>query len=132
VTCCGVSCGLVAKVLKRILRDPRPATALALRKHDPGMPSTHAACTFFFAVHLALQLSMLRGGFADARAAAVAAGLGAAAVGNACHRVQMGAHTAAQVIAGAALGVASAAAWHAAVHPRILAAWGEVRSPFWG
>ena len=48
--------GLLSKILKRILRRPRPSGAPLA---DPGMPSSHAMSLFYFATYLLLALTQL-------------------------------------------------------------------------
>ena len=110
---------LAVKALKRLLAQPRPAASP--EQGDYGMPSSHAASLFFFA--LALPDSTL----ADAasapasRAVATTATMGplrtcfaAVAAVLSLHRVHGKYHTTMQVLAGSAWGAACAAAWNMA------------------
>lgn len=96
----------LAKILKRLLRVPRPEGS---GKHDAGMPSSHAASLVYLARAAGRAVT-------GAGATALAAGAALACA----WRVRCGYHTAAQVFAGSVQGVAVEAAWYAVVTPRVL------------
>lgn len=96
--------------LKRALKQPRPPSQLRHGPTDYGMPSAHAQFCFFFAAYVALWARRhWRVGAAWRAAAVGAAAVGAAAVTYS--RVYLRYHSVPQVCAGAAVGVASGAAW---------------------
>lgn len=98
------------KVLKRAINQSRPEGA---RKVDPGMPSSHAQSLGFLSAYLALELAAAAssgsgggGGWGVAAAAALVGGVFLSSL-----RVVLDFHTPAQVVAGHAMGAASAGAW---------------------
>ena len=96
------------KAIKRAINAPRPDGAY---KADPGMPSSHAQSLAFLASYTAA--ANLEGqGFSPA-AWTQAGGLLALAAFLTWLRVATGLHTVEQVGAGFALGLGSAALWHA-------------------
>ena len=99
--CAAVANALVCKVLKALLRQPRPASSP--HHGDNGMPSSHAASLFFFSAG---------GGFAPGGSWRCAM-LHVIAAALALHRVRSGHHYLAQVAVGAALGAASGLLWRA-------------------
>ena len=48
--------GILSKILKKMLRMPRPTGAPLA---DPGMPSSHAQSLFFFAVYIAFSIGQM-------------------------------------------------------------------------
>ena len=121
--------------LKTLLCQPRPAATCATLGicHKHGMPSSHAQVMAFVAVTCLLldRRRQQSGAKPQQRATRVIEAVellllaaAAAAVGYA--RVYLGYHSAAQVVAGAALGAAAAWAWFVltvAVGPPLLFPW---------
>lgn len=103
--------GVLSKVLKRLLNQKRPDTAT---QTDPGMPSSHAQSLFFLGTYAMLALG---GGTPPSWlpvSVPAAQGLLLAYITTASlWRVLVGFHTTAQVAVGAAVGTATARAWHA-------------------
>ena len=108
---------LLAKVLKRIWNESRPAGA---RLKDPGMPSSHAQSLFFFASYLAVAATTAPG--PEPWQLAGGAGLLPLAYALAWQRVRAGLHTPAQVAVGGAIGSATGAAWCLRAQPALVAA----------
>lgn len=103
---------LLKPLLARPRPPPHPAALHPLASH--GMPSDHAQQAAFLAAYCALLLAAAHPRRAAARPAERAAGLAACAAyaaATAASRVFARAHSPDQVLAGAALGAASAAAW---------------------
>lgn len=100
--------GAASKLLKRLLRMPRPAGA---RQSDYGMPSSHATLLMFLARGFA-RLMLPKLGWAGPLPTAASMLLPFCV---AMLRWLSGEHTAAQVGVGAALGLVSAELWHAHV-----------------
>jgi len=115
---------VAAKVLKRVINQPRPSGSEGQGLPDPGMPSSHAHMLFFltaYAAHLEWgagsaarggALSSVLGGDSGALMSLAAPALAlTVAVGSCAHRVRTGKHTMAQVCVGAATGAAGGLAW---------------------
>ncbi|PWN45725.1 PAP2-domain-containing protein [Ceraceosorus guamensis] len=98
--------GWVAKLLKKVIKQPRPQGSAVTKTH--GMPSTHSSTMTFMCLYLALALPK------DYFPLQVGVILIAPTV--MWSRVQLGLHTPAQTLAGAALGTVSALSlsvlWH--------------------
>jgi len=95
---------LNCKLLKTLINEARPVGA---RKADPGMPSSHAQSLAFLSSYAALELAAL--GTAGPSALAVLTLTAGAFLS--WLRVALGFHTTAQVLAGHALGTATATFW---------------------
>ncbi|KAI8354199.1 phosphatidic acid phosphatase type 2/haloperoxidase [Blakeslea trispora] len=101
-TCCAILATLIAKVLKHLIKQPRPSTSV--KKVSYGMPSSHSTAISFFTAylqcvvwatpHFMTQIMMI-----------VFHCFSLAVIWS---RVRLGHHTAAQVMAGTALGIACA------------------------
>ncbi|KAJ2772598.1 hypothetical protein IWQ57_001694 [Coemansia nantahalensis] len=112
--CC---CAVVAKALKRILRQERPPGTNGCRQRKSyGMPSSHSASVIYFATLLSVLLADVFGTYVSVATAALAA----TGVAAALYRVKSGHHTVAQVAAGGCLGWAFALAWWACRRPVLL------------
>ena len=117
---------LIAKVLKRFIRQPRPELSV---KKTYGMPSTHSSSIAFFGVYLSLCIARLkphprflpnllsrRGDsedFAPLVRGILTAGVLYGAISVMWSRVRLTYHTSAQVVAGASVGgiIALACFW---------------------
>lgn len=92
--------GILSKVLKRIIREPRPVGS---RKKGYGMPSSHACSLFFFSAALLAN--------ARARSHVISPLVGIVAliysVVASSYRVSSRLHTAAQTVVGALVGTTS-------------------------
>ncbi len=130
-----VATEVLARSLKHLLRQPRPVDRCqALGVCDShGMPSSHASC-MAFAAGLRLLHVLLPGKAGSKQraagdavvalarrlwAAAEVLALGALAALVALSRVHLGYHSTEQVLAGAALGLALAVAWHMRLAPAL-------------
>jgi dolichyldiphosphatase len=104
---------LVARILKRILNQARPAAnCIQLDTcNEPGMPSSHTACMAFAAALRICNWTPPLSAFDAALAVVECCGLMALAVITAVSRVYLGYHTVPQVLAGAALGAVFGLAW---------------------
>lgn len=98
---------VVAKVLKRIIREPRPDGAA---KSDPGMPSSHATALSFLSVAALLNILAHDGPHPTVRLAAAAAAVAASALASRW-RVSAGYHSAPQVLVGWLVGCINAVIW---------------------
>ncbi|KAJ7709923.1 hypothetical protein B0H17DRAFT_244735 [Mycena rosella] len=110
-----LACSLSVKVLKRGIRQPRPA--LRQTKKTYGMPSTHAASISFYAtfiplacIYLPLHPSVPAGAMARVLVPAVTIPWAVLIV---LSRVWLGHHNWAQVAVGCAYGVGFAGVWFA-------------------
>ncbi|KDQ63325.1 hypothetical protein JAAARDRAFT_53549 [Jaapia argillacea MUCL 33604] len=54
-----VLCSLTAKLLKRVVRQPRPLSRPEKKKASYGMPSTHSATISFYATYVTLACAYL-------------------------------------------------------------------------
>jgi len=95
--CAAIANAVVVKVLKKLLRQPRPPHSP--HHGDSGMPSSHAASLFFFSSG---------GEFAEGSQLLL---LHMTVAALALHRVRSGHHFVSQVVAGAALGGANGTLW---------------------
>ncbi|CAG8549479.1 10549_t:CDS:2 [Paraglomus occultum] len=105
-----VTTSIIVRILKRIIRQPRPKTALKPRT-TYGMPSTHSASTMYFAVYTSLYLASSVPTLTVFRTLFITILLGVALF-IVWSRVELGHHTGAQVIAGTIAGCVCAAACH--------------------
>lgn len=96
----GLANSLSAKLLKRVIRQPRPTDS----KSDSGMPSSHATSLSF------LSLAAWHGRFTGAYGLLGFVGVVLAVVGS-CARVRVGYHSWGQVAAGWMLGCFNALVW---------------------
>ncbi|KAL1408921.1 hypothetical protein Q8F55_005735 [Vanrija albida] len=104
-----VASTLMAKVAKKLIREPRPDTPDAVKeKKTYGMPSSHATALSYYFCYL-LPLLPLASGATWAERAALTATAGAII----WSRVELGYHTVPQVLGGAVVGAAGAAGWSA-------------------
>ncbi|KAJ2783899.1 hypothetical protein H4R18_001455 [Coemansia javaensis] len=101
-------CGVVAKLLKLVIRQERPARKHG-RRQSYGMPSSHSAGMGYYATLIPMLLADCGGGLACTLAATLL--LGALGAGGALYRAASGHHTLAQVAAGVVVGWAVARAW---------------------
>lgn len=101
-TSCAIFTTLVAKVLKRIIKQPRPDSTT--RKTTYGMPSSHSSAISYFAVYLQCVVST-RAHSALTIGAVCLLVFSLAVIWS---RVQLGHHTQGQVIAGTLLGTSMA------------------------
>ena len=104
---------LAVKTVKRLVAQPRPAASP--EQGDYGMPSSHAASLFFFAI--ALPDSALKGETSATATTIATMGslrvcLAILAGALSLHRVHGGYHTTPQVIPGGIWGAACAVAWN--------------------
>ena len=108
---------IAGKLLKRLLNHARPTGAA---KADPGMPSSHAVSLAYLSVYAASGL-LQRGGGIETNPTAwpvpvwavhpIAAGLVSTGMFFTWLRVALGYHTWPQVLAGYAMGAATAIGW---------------------
>lgn len=101
-TMCAIFTTLVAKVLKRLIKQPRPDSTT--RKTTYGMPSSHSTAISYFAMYL--QCVVFNQDSLLLTAGSVLLFIFSLAV--IWSRVQLGHHTQAQVIAGTCLGACMA------------------------
>ncbi|KAK9897274.1 PAP2-domain-containing protein [Cystobasidium minutum MCA 4210] len=108
---------VVAKILKRFIRQPRPELSL---KKTYGMPSTHSSSIAFFGVYLSLCIWNIRphprflphllsrhgdsGDFSPLIRLLLTSGVAFGAISVCWSRVKLTYHTPAQVFAGASVG----------------------------
>ncbi|KAG1173424.1 hypothetical protein G6F70_003217 [Rhizopus microsporus] len=108
---------LEAKVLKHIIKQPRPDSykLVSKKKTSYGMPSSHSQAMSFFAAYFQLvtMSSILPEHFRlfGLSASVLAALLSTFSLGVIWSRVQLGHHTVSQVMAGTILGTLSALVW---------------------
>jgi len=125
-----VFCSLSVKVVKRIIRQPRPPINIPGRKSKAsyGMPSTHSATVSHYATYIFLGClylpihPTLPSGLSVRILPPLIAFLGAVTI--VMSRVWLGHHTMPQVVAGISYGVAFASVWFA-LWTRGLNSWGE-------
>ncbi|KAG9296166.1 hypothetical protein G9A89_014758 [Geosiphon pyriformis] len=103
---------LIAKTLKRVIRQPRPSeTPTKTKNSNYGMPSTHSSCIMFFASYISLHI------FANhldlPAVLLLLLILLTTALSVVWSRVELGHHTKAQVIAGMLLGCFWGWSWDA-------------------
>ncbi|KAL7420184.1 hypothetical protein Q5752_005150 [Cryptotrichosporon argae] len=142
-----LSTTLLAKLAKRFIQQPRPAPSAMSRaspvrpKRTYGMPSTHSAALSFYFFYLFPLLPLLPR-LSPAYSQATALGpwtwiergaLTALWALTLWSRVELGYHTPAQVVGGAAFGLAGALAWTAAwrSNPWLESALAEVIDEVW-
>jgi len=97
---------LTSKIIKRVVRQPRPPTS---KKGGYGMPSSHAHLLFYF---LTISSLLSRKHYPSYLSLAVALSLGMYAVSASYWRVVDGLHTGSQTLIGAALGVGMGTLFH--------------------
>lgn len=100
---------MLAKVLKRIFRQPRPHGLPGY-----GMPSTHSQAIAFFAAYFQCVATAARNDDADGKGLSwlVVNGVTLFALAVLWSRVRLQHHTVAQVLVGGLLGILSALIWH--------------------
>ena len=91
----------ISKVIKKIVREPRPASS---KKGGYGMPSSHAQALFYFFMTVALTSQRDRAGAWTWSALSLI--LGVYAVIASSWRVTSGLHSIKQTLVGAVIGVA--------------------------
>lgn len=96
----GIANGVFAKILKRVLKIPRP---VPVKRATSGMPSSHSYLLFYFATVAVLERSNEIGGGEEALLVLAAL--------ICIHRVYYQYHTAAQCLVGACVGVCMAFIW---------------------
>ncbi|KAF8201802.1 hypothetical protein BJ912DRAFT_946482 [Pholiota molesta] len=114
-----VVCSFSVKIVKRVVRQPRPPVNISGRKTKVsyGMPSTHSATISYFATyillastHLPLHTSLQPGYTWRVLPPLICLPW---AVSIVMSRVWLGHHTWPQVVAGASYGIALASIWYA-------------------
>ncbi|TFK56709.1 PAP2-domain-containing protein [Heliocybe sulcata] len=114
--CIGATiCSLVAKALKRVIRQPRPLLRSDKKKPTYGMPSTHSASVAFFTTYIYLSCAHLpiHPSLPSGQAIRVLPPLLSlpCAVVIAGSRIWLGKHTLTQVAVGCGFGVIFAVTW---------------------
>jgi dolichyldiphosphatase len=105
-TCCAIFTTLVAKVLKRLIKQPRPDSTT--RKTTYGMPSSHSSAISFFTAYLQCVVLVSPPALPTMLLTAGSVSLFLFSLAVIWSRVQLGHHTQAQVIAGTLLGACMA------------------------
>ncbi|CAG8712753.1 15206_t:CDS:2 [Acaulospora morrowiae] len=101
----GIVMGFIAKVLKYIIRQPRP------KDKSYGMPSSHSAITIYYALSISFQLfSSPLPYLINLLLSTIALGIAISVVWS---RIALGYHTHMQVIVGVSMGFAFALTWNA-------------------
>ncbi|KAI9314918.1 PAP2 superfamily-domain-containing protein [Dichotomocladium elegans] len=109
--------GLTAKMLKRVIRQPRPKTMLRQRKIPSyGMPSSHSLVMAFFSMYCHLSLSLPTSSSVNRSSLLllllVKTVLYTATALVVWSRVYLGYHSLSQVSVGCLVGVTMAYGWH--------------------
>ena len=97
---------LLSKIIKRVVRQPRPPTS---KKGGYGMPSSHAHLLFYF---LTITTFLSRAHYPSYLSLALAVALGSHALTASYWRVADGLHTLSQTAVGAVLGVGTGTLIH--------------------
>eukprot|EP00878_Enallax_costatus_P014807 GHUV01015497.1.p1 GENE.GHUV01015497.1~~GHUV01015497.1.p1 ORF type:complete len:223 (+),score=43.79 GHUV01015497.1:259-927(+) len=110
----------MARVLKQVMKHPRPATCKMLNIcHSHGMPSSHTSMMFsYFTITtcLAFQLYSRRSSVSQLLSGIEQLLCGSIAVAVGWSRVYLGYHSIDQVLAGAAVGTAFGLLWAGVMH----------------
>ncbi|KAI8090240.1 phosphatidic acid phosphatase type 2/haloperoxidase [Gilbertella persicaria] len=99
---CAILTTLIAKVLKKIIKQPRPQQTK--KKTSYGMPSSHSAAISFFTTYLQCVVMAIPG----TKAKLFMLAFHCFSLAVIWSRVSLGHHTRAQVIAGTFLGIVCA------------------------
>jgi dolichyldiphosphatase len=111
----GIVAAVSAKILKNIIRQPRPAPlskALVPQAKGYGMPSSHSQVVAYFGVYLQLLL-IISTTYHPFLIITSLVALNAFCCSIYLSRVRLGNHTLTQVVAGGILGALIAIAWYA-------------------
>ncbi|KAF9532964.1 hypothetical protein CPB83DRAFT_589943 [Crepidotus variabilis] len=110
-----IFCSLSVKVIKRLVKQPRPPPTARKLKKTYGMPSTHSAAISYLATYIVLASMFLpvHPSFPPSINIRLLAPVVALpwAVAVVMSRLWLGHHTVPQVLAGASYGVALASVW---------------------
>ncbi|RHZ83112.1 hypothetical protein Glove_99g359 [Diversispora epigaea] len=119
----GAAMTLIAKILKYIIRQPRPISPISPNNHanikskkttknekkSYGMPSAHSSITIYFATYISLQLFSSSLPYFTRLLLSIIISITALSV--VWSRVRLGHHTKSQVIAGVILGFSFGLIW---------------------
>jgi dolichyldiphosphatase len=116
----GFLCGILAKTLKRLIRQPRPTK---IKSRGYGMPSSHSQVASFFATYSNFESGFIKADWSIHVGLVVANAIALSVIWS---RVRLGHHSLAQVSVGTVIGMLFGYFWNRLWHSGYLEAYNDV------